>query len=495
MRVNTGSGRLLLTVVLAAAMGIACDDDGTPTADKGVTPPDGGAADKGPTPDGAQPTACELDKAAPATKVGGIFTLTQGGSASTQAANKDQLDLIVHEVNNGCGALGDATKGTPIEAVSRDGQDDANLTPALTDELITKDGVVLMVGAGGSAPTTPSARDAVKKGIPYGVYFATGDSLTGCTAEQLADSVVEKTADPVFEAGKCWDHKGLVVRTATLSTIWGKTAAKFVKETWPDAKKAAVIYRDDSFGKPIKDTFKEAFTAGGGGVPGEMVPYAQGTAKDDFKPLVKTLVQDDPDVVIGVWRIGELKAFLEAYVELGEDPAWTEKPANYDAIKFVNAGSVRTDYKDLSTKAIAVLAERSMGLEPYWDPESEGFKRWLAAYQDYDPEGKATVHTQMRTYDALMVLVLAMVKAKSADGAQIAKQLAAVANPPGDKVYPGEFAKARALLMEGKEINYEGASGSVDLADTGDIRTTPYQVWATNPDGTAKLVKAYASAE
>lgn len=489
------SGRLLFAALLSAGLGLACSDDSKPTADHGIVAPDGGTPDTGPKPDGAQPTACKLDKTAPATKIGGIFTLTQGGSASTQAANKGQIDLIVHEVNNGCGALGDAEKGTPVEAVSKDGQDDATLTPGLTEELITKDGVVLMVGAGGSAPTTPSARDAVKRGIPFGVYFATGDNLTGCTAAQLAANAVEKSADPVFAAGKCWDHKGLVVRTATLSTIWGKTAAKYVLETWSDAKTAAVIYRDDTFGQPIKDTFKEAFTAGGGSVPGEMVPYAQGTAKDDFKPLVKTLVKGNPDVVIGVWRIGELKAFLEAYVELGDDAAWTDKPANYDKIKFVNTGSVRTDYKDLSTKAIAVLADRATGLEPYWDPESEGFKRWIAAYQEYDPEGDATVHTQMRTYDALMILVLAMVKAQSTEGAKIAEHLVDVASPPGETVYPGEFAKARALLLEGKDINYEGASGPVDLADTGDIKTTPYQVWGTNADGSAKLVKAYASAE
>jgi hypothetical protein len=53
-----------------------------------------------------------------------------------------------------------------------------------------------------------------------------------------------------------------------------------------------------------------------------------------------------------------------------------------------------------------------------------------------------------------------------------------VANPPGDLIYPGEgqFKKAFDLLKKGKDINYEGAAGSVDFDKVGDV-VTPIEVW------------------
>ena len=52
----------------------------------------------------------------------------------------------------------------------------------------------------------------------------------------------------------------------------------------------------------------------------------------------------------------------------------------------------------------------------------------------------------------------------------------AVANPPGEVVIPGEFKKAFALLKQGKQINYEGAAGSVDFDRHGDV-VTPIEIW------------------
>jgi branched-chain amino acid transport system substrate-binding protein len=63
-----------------------------------------------------------------------------------------------------------------------------------------------------------------------------------------------------------------------------------------------------------------------------------------------------------------------------------------------------------------------------------------------------------------------------------------VANPPGEVIYPGEFKKAFDLLKEGKEINYEGAAGSVDFDQNGDV-TTPIEVWKYNSKGEIVTVR------
>ena len=45
------------------------------------------------------------------------------------------------------------------------------------------------------------------------------------------------------------------------------------------------------------------------------------------------------------------------------------------------------------------------------------------------------------------------------DRASIAKNVMAVANGPGKKIYPGQLKKGLDLLAQGKAVDYEGATG------------------------------------
>jgi branched-chain amino acid transport system substrate-binding protein len=44
-----------------------------------------------------------------------------------------------------------------------------------------------------------------------------------------------------------------------------------------------------------------------------------------------------------------------------------------------------------------------------------------------------------------------------------------VANAPGEVILPGEWSKAKELIAAGTDINYEGASGTVEFDDVGDV--------------------------
>ena len=74
-----------------------------------------------------------------------------------------------------------------------------------------------------------------------------------------------------------------------------------------------------------------------------------------------------------------------------------------------------------------------------------------------------------QSYDATFLLALAIEKNGKAERAGVAQALRAVATPPGEVVLPGEWAKAKALIKAGKEINYEGATGSLDFDVAGDV--------------------------
>ncbi len=69
----------------------------------------------------------------------------------------------------------------------------------------------------------------------------------------------------------------------------------------------------------------------------------------------------------------------------------------------------------------------------------------------------------------------------------IRDNLRAIAAPPGEVIMPGEFKKAFDLLKKGRQINYEGAAGSVDFDRNGDV-ISPIEVWKYTK-GTIEQVK------
>ena len=47
----------------------------------------------------------------------------------------------------------------------------------------------------------------------------------------------------------------------------------------------------------------------------------------------------------------------------------------------------------------------------------------------------------------------------------------------GTRVSPSDLARARSLLATGGDIDYSGASGSVDFDDHGDLLSGTYRIW------------------
>jgi hypothetical protein len=93
-------------------------------------------------------------------------------------------------------------------------------------------------------------------------------------------------------------------------------------------------------------------------------------------------------------------------------------------------------------------------------------------------------------YDAAYLIALAAQAAGSATGAAIKSKIFAVANPPGTPIYPGQWDKALAEIAAGRDINYEGASGAVNIDTYGDP-LSGYIVWAVNGAGTAYNKEIY----
>jgi branched-chain amino acid transport system substrate-binding protein len=83
-----------------------------------------------------------------------------------------------------------------------------------------------------------------------------------------------------------------------------------------------------------------------------------------------------------------------------------------------------------------------------------------------------------RSYDAAAIVALAIAKAGKGDSSAIKAAIPEVTAEGGEPIHAGkeEFAKALALIEEGKPVKYEGVIGPISFDNHGDI-TGPFRLW------------------
>ena len=77
----------------------------------------------------------------------------------------------------------------------------------------------------------------------------------------------------------------------------------------------------------------------------------------------------------------------------------------------------------------------------------------------------------------MILCYLSAVAAGSTDGPQMAEQVRAVSGPPGTKYTFLELPEAIQALQDGEDIDYEGASGPIDMNEAGDTTAGVYDIW------------------
>jgi branched-chain amino acid transport system substrate-binding protein len=96
------------------------------------------------------------------------------------------------------------------------------------------------------------------------------------------------------------------------------------------------------------------------------------------------------------------------------------------------------------------------------------------AFSGIDPAAPAAD----RSYDAGALVGLALAIAGGPDAAKLPDALRRAVDPAGEVIHAGkdEFAKALALIAEGKPIRYEGVIGPIAFDEYGDI-SGPFRLW------------------
>jgi ABC-type branched-subunit amino acid transport system substrate-binding protein len=249
-------------------------------------------------------------------------------------------------------------------------------------------------------------------------------------------------------------------RTCPSDALQGVVAAKLAASY---NKTVSILYVNNAYGQGLADVFKEAFEGKYRGEVLAMVPHDE-KASESYTAELKKALAGNPDRLLAYSYPEHAKVYLKEAIEF------------YKYGKFMFADGTKSE--EILEAIGAKRLEGQKGTAP-GTVGGEAFDNFNAYYKAefgrLPPKPFIT-----NAYDATAVIGLAAYAAKvkglPLTSRNIRDNMRLVANPPGEVVIPGEFKKAFALLKQGKQINYEGAAGSVDFDKYGDV-VTPIEVW------------------
>ena len=326
----------------------------------------------------------------------------------------DGADLAIKEVSDSGALLG----GLQVVSVRGDTTCiDSAAAVAAAERLVTAEQVDAIVGGDCSGVTIAMLQQVAK---PNGIV------MISPSATSPALSTIE--------------DDGLFFRTAPSDARQGEVVADILQEM--GIHEAAMTYTNNDYGKGLADSIQANFEKRGGHI-NISAPHEDG--KGDYSAEVAALAAVGGEILIVAGYLDQGgKGIIQASLDSGA----------FDQF-FLPDGMIG----DSLVEAIGPDLNGSVGTVPGTDsPGAAKLGDMLeSAGQPFVKE----------SYDAAALILLAMQAAGSTASADIKDHVMAVANAPGEEIFPGELAKALGILADGGEIDYVGAS-AVELVGAGE---------------------------
>jgi ABC-type branched-subunit amino acid transport system substrate-binding protein len=348
-------------------------------------------------------------------------------------------NLAVDVINE---AIDEAGVDHSVNIVTEDncGGADQQCAVQAARKMVQSDDASCIAGAWASADTIPTAESVA---IPEEVVMispaSTSDEITGL------------------------DDNGLINRTAPPDSFQGPTLADYVDSQIGGAKGKTVNVgvRNDAYGTGLGDTFSEAWEGLGGKI-GERVDYD--IKLPNYDTEAEQLTSGNPDALVIVDFPETYNKVGPALVRAGFDPTTT----------FVTDGLISGDLAESAgADAVNGLRGTAPGV-PDDDTSAKAFdKRYVAA----PPKDVDRMTFDAQNFDAVVLCYLAAVAAGSTEGADMAEEVQNISAPGGDKFTWEQLPEAIEALQNGDDIDYDGASGAIDMDDAGDATAGVYDIY------------------
>lgn len=386
-------------------------------------------------------------------KIGTLFPAT-GDLASMGQPITATLPLLVEQVNR-CGGVNDQ----PVDLVSADDETDPTKGTIAMTKLVEVDKVVGVVGAFASSVSQAAVGVAVRNKVMM---------------------VSPASTSPVFtERAKKGEFKGFWARTAPSDTYQARALAKLAHSK--GLKRVSTVAINNDYGVGFEKEFVSVFKRLGGIIINEQKLTRYDPRSATLNTEAEATFRGKPDGVAAILYAETGGSLLKSAYQEGL----------MQGVQLLLTDGVKSDEfaKQVGkTKDGKFIIEGSIGTAP----RTEG-KALKALNQLWISKKKALPSVYVpQTWDAGALLLLSAQAAQVNMGEAISRKIREVSVGPGEEVT--DVCEGLRLLKAGKKINYEGASGNVDLDENGDVSGT-YEVWRVGNDGKIKVTDKVLSVE
>ena len=346
------------------------------------------------------------------------------------------VQTAIDDINAAGGVLGKDV--VQVKADSGDGTPD--IAGAQTDKLLTANSDVV-VGAASSS-----------------VSLSVIDKITGAGVAQFSPA----NTSPALDDPKT-DPKNLYFRTAPSDVLQGAVMANTV--IGDGKNNVAILARQDSYGELLAGQIEKGIKAGGGNVVTKQLYSADAT---NFTAEVNKVAASKPDALVLV-AFDETKKIIPALIAKGVGPQ--------DQQTYFVDGNTADYSKDFKKGTLAGVEATLPGAELTSD-----FKKRLLKT---DP--KITTFTYgPEAYDATVLTALAVIEAKSDDPKTFGPEIIKASK---DGTACTTFKDCAALAKQGKDIDYNGVSGPIEMGPTGSPTKATIGIFKYNAGNTYTSLK------
>jgi len=346
-------------------------------------------------------------------KLGTLTPLTGAGGSYGPSMRK-AMEFVAQEVNAAGGVL-----GRPIQLVSEDDQTNPEAAVRAARKLIDVDKVAAIMGTWASAVTTAVAP-------------LCWESKTFLTTVSGSDTITQLP------------HQGYLIRTQPNTNLQIGKLGEFLISL--KVKRVFVLAAQTPFAVPSQKRLTDLLPKGGGEVVGAVI-YDKD--KTTFRSEIDQALRTKPDMI-----------YLNGYTPDSTVLLKELFKAGYTGAKVAQGYAVNQKLLD---SVPAEVSDGTYTATPSPAVDSAGYKR-LAAFlgsAELDPYS-------CQCHDQISLVVLAIAKARGdATGTAIRDTVRKISQGGGVKV--DSAVEGLKLMAQGKEINYEGASGPCDFTEIGDI--------------------------
>ena len=364
--------------------------------------------------------------------VGTILPQT-GDLAQFGPGMQNGADLAVKQLK-ACDTMG-------ITMTAEDSGTNEQTAADAADKLINSDNVGAIVGAASSR-----------------VSFAVVDPATQSSVVQISPA----STSPDFTD---YEDNGYFFRTVPSDNLQGEVLSTVAQDE--GYEKVNIIALNDDYGQGIADTFEQAFTDAGGEVGANVAYDPQGQS---FDSEVQQASQGNPDAIL-----------LVAFPETGTSIVQSAQEAGLvGEVPFLfTDGLADPEFP----QDAGVDLEGEKGTRPA--SEGPGGEEFASAYDEEYGEEVSTFSAN--TYDAVMLAALSAAAGGDTDGQTIQENMQDVSSG-GEEVLPSDICSGLESAANGDDINYEGAAGSQNFDENGDV-TSQYEFWQFDQEGQIERIE------